>query len=395
MASFKNKPEKLKYLTKINTLDEIHRKHASNFELKKLAVPSKQKSLENLRKKLAILEEKPMDNFTMDDVKERSQIKEHIDKLRDEIVEIENGHAELDYYSRTSNILLEYYNQLGIDEDDDSPTFEINNENNENNNDETIEESFEEVTEEEEVNETKNPPDGVAPNLTSTSAPTSFELVNYENVDPKNTFVSKKLVQLNLKSQQKRKPKKATRKRLRKVDSETKVKQKSILSFFTGTTGITSVTTQQTTVTTETETEGEITENSVSSINSDQESKLNLLEQQMEQVVSNRATLFEEYMMILDKNFTNRSKSKLIRTCDCCGIEKTLIQSEGIYVCRKCGEVEHIIIESEVPNHKDSLNEKPRYPYKRINHLIESVKMHYFLIKFSLSMEMYQLLWYP
>jgi hypothetical protein len=48
-----------------------------------------------------------------------------------------------------------------------------------------------------------------------------------------------------------------------------------------------------------------------------------------------------------------------------------LIQSEGIYVCQKCGKFEYIIIESEIPSHKDSMNEKPKYPYKTINHLIE------------------------
>jgi hypothetical protein len=36
-----------------------------------------------------------------------------------------------------------------------------------------------------------------------------------------------------------------------------------------------------------------------------------------------------------------------------------------------CGKFEYVIIESEIPSHKDSLNEKPKYPYKTINHLIE------------------------
>ena len=35
--------------------------------------------------------------------------------------------------------------------------------------------------------------------------------------------------------------------------------------------------------------------------------------------------------------------------------------------------MEHVIIESEIPSHKDAINEKPKYPYKKINHLIEKL----------------------
>ena len=67
------------------------------------------------------------------------------------------------------------------------------------------------------------------------------------------------------------------------------------------------------------------------------------------------------------------SKHSLLLNNKClnCNIEKTLIHSEGIYVCKKCFEVESIIIDSEKPNYKDPTPEKSGYPYKRINHFNE------------------------
>ena len=92
------------------------------------------------------------------------------------------------------------------------------------------------------------------------------------------------------------------------------------------------------------------------------------------EITSNRATLQDEYLSLTDEGYVcNKIKSNPIKICNTCNKEKTLIQSEGIYVCQNCGEMEHVIIESEIPSHKDAINEKPKYPYKKINHLIEKL----------------------
>ena len=41
-----------------------------------------------------------------------------------------------------------------------------------------------------------------------------------------------------------------------------------------------------------------------------------------------------------------------VKMCNRCNsnVEKTLIHSEGIYVCQECGGFEYVIIESEVPS---------------------------------------------
>ena len=97
-----------------------------------------------------------------------------------------------------------------------------------------------------------------------------------------------------------------------------------------------------------------------------------VIENSISKIVNEKGTLKEQYLSLTDSKYMcEKVKLSPIKRCTRCNIEKTLIHSEGIYVCQDCGEFEYVIIESEVPSHKDSLNEKPKYPYKTINHLIE------------------------
>lgn len=145
--------------------------------------------------------------------------------------------------------------------------------------------------------------------------------------------VSDRLRELNEKSNKSRKVKKTVRKR---NNNQAKSKSKPILSFLAG---------------------------------GDEES-----EQPVEEVTSNRATLQDEYLTLIDEGYVcSKMKYNPIKRCTECDVEMTLIQSEGMYVCQECGESNYIIIESEIPSHKDAINEKPKYPYKKINHLIEKL----------------------
>ncbi len=95
-------------------------------------------------------------------------------------------------------------------------------------------------------------------------------------------------------------------------------------------------------------------------------------EENISTIINEKGTLKEQYLSLTDSKYMcEKVKLSPIKKCTTCNIEKTLIQSEGIYVCQLCGKFEYVIIESEIPSHKDSLNEKPKYPYKTINHLIE------------------------
>ena len=49
----------------------------------------------------------------------------------------------------------------------------------------------------------------------------------------------------------------------------------------------------------------------------------------------------------------------------------TLIPTDGIQVCLKCGILNHVLIESDKPSFKDPPPEISYFAYKRINHFNE------------------------
>jgi hypothetical protein len=88
----------------------------------------------------------------------------------------------------------------------------------------------------------------------------------------------------------------------------------------------------------------------------------------------NRAELQEKFLFIIDKNYAcTKVKTPKSVICLNCNIEKILFSSEGCYICKKCGETEHIVMESENNNNKENNFEKQKYPYKKINHLKEKL----------------------
>ena len=100
----------------------------------------------------------------------------------------------------------------------------------------------------------------------------------------------------------------------------------------------------------------------------------NIVEQPVKTVIHEKGTLRDQYLTLIDSSYAcNKIKMSPIKMCQKCNQELTLIQSEGMFLCQGCGSFNSIIIESEVPSHKDSINEKRKYPYNPINHLIEKL----------------------
>ncbi|ATZ80573.1 late transcription factor [Bodo saltans virus] len=86
----------------------------------------------------------------------------------------------------------------------------------------------------------------------------------------------------------------------------------------------------------------------------------------------NRATYQDKFLCLIDKNYAcSRVKNTKLFTCNQCGVE--LFLSEGCIICKDCGIIDYIVIENENVNHKDSMNEKQKYPYRKINHLKEKI----------------------
>ena len=331
MSSFKYKPDKLKYVSSISTLDEIHKKQMAEFDNKKFQIPLKKQKLESLKKELVDIDVDG--DLSFEKIKKKSKIKEQIEQINDEIQEIENGFNELDYYSRTNDILFEYYN---VQNDDDSSDENISY------GDDTLEGSMNSINDCNTVSTCDEDCYTCGTEVsTCTNGTIDSDVYSGNGINSIHGNISQKLIELNLKSQQKRKIKKPTRKRTKFSDAKPK---QNILSFFT-----TDV---------------------IDTIDGDTE-KSEIDTTDIEKIVSNKATLFDEYMTLIDRTYIGNKNKCTVKLCTKCGIEKTLIHSEGSYVCQNCGETEHIIVESEVPNHKDTACEKPKYPYKRINHLIE------------------------
>ncbi len=277
MSTFKLKPEKVRHSVDIKTMDELHQKMVAGFQKRKLALPKKKKKLEKLKKKLNEIESKDKSDYTNKDICSRSNLKTNIKELENEIYDIENNISEIEYYSKTDELLMDYYDIL---EHEDNNLYD----------------EFPELNEAKDSTETKNEND-------------------YDILDKLN-----KLKKVN------RKKKKVTKRRKRRAEKQ----NSTIITDFFG----------------------------IQTVDEDKE-KINV----------SRAEIYEHYKIITDNEYHSEKlkNSREIKKCVDCKKEKTLNQSEGIYVCENCGVFEMVIVESEKPNYKDSgVPDKPGYPYKRI-----------------------------
>jgi hypothetical protein len=89
--------------------------------------------------------------------------------------------------------------------------------------------------------------------------------------------------------------------------------------------------------------------------------------------VQDKSTLNNNYLTILNKQqFSNLINKSDKFSCISCNCEK-FFHTDGYYICPNCGDSEHIFIDSELLNIKDSSNNAQKYPYKRLNHFKEKL----------------------
>ena len=122
MASFKFKPDKVKYLNIVKTLDETHQKIASDFYENRNCLPQKIIKLKELNKNLEYISDNKLE-ITNEIIRKKSTLKEEIKNLENEIDRIKKGTDEIEYYTKTGDILMDYYNLL---DNDDISTNNIN-----------------------------------------------------------------------------------------------------------------------------------------------------------------------------------------------------------------------------------------------------------------------------
>jgi len=257
------KPEKTKHQSQSSTLDEIHQRQMNDFKKMRDSLEDKKKILNNKINELHILDNKNCKKLTQKDISRKLELKDNITKLKKEISEISSGELELEYFSKTDAILMEYYDIF-----DNTGKVEIKDMN-------------------------------------------DINMVN---------------------------PQKKFGKRKKNYEDN----QNNILTYFFD-------------------------------VKEDNSPKKNTTDSLSESPPRNRAQIHRQYMSIInnDNDYMRDKFKDDTKYCYKCDKERIIMSTGGAYVCPECGEVELAIIESDIPNYKDSNTEKTSYPYKKLNHFIE------------------------
>lgn len=415
-SQFKFKPDKIKYLSNVDTLDSSHKKIIENINKKRDDVPKKISKLEKLKNDLINLENRKNESDNIPNyIGIRAKIIEDISCLEEEIFQIENYEEETEYYSKTYQILFNYYDILdGQIENElnmnlDSPNNKIQNDininsdknydsinnsdnlntyDNDSNKDNIIDNKDNDGTynhsyknslngdikyNNEKLNKDDNKTiddknirdDKNSGNDKTIEDDKTMDAWNFDGIEIFNSFKSSKLDKLTELSKMKRKEKKTTRKRVKNVESLIKDNNYNIFDF----------------IHSNSKNDDSIKNNDLKK-NTDTKTELGQYD------IYDRAILYEDYKTSLEGYSFKKKNSK---PCINCGIDKILIYSEGIYACMKCGEVENCIVESEITNYKDPMVEKPTFPYKRKNHFCEWIKFA-LLVKVIIKNNGYSLL---
>ena len=208
-SQFKFKPDKIKYLSNIDTLDSNHKKIIDTINKKREERPKKTKRLEKIKNDLINLDHCSTNNPNF--ITLRSKLLDEISKLEDDLNRIENYDDELEYYSKTHQILFNYYDII-----DGQNSSELK----ENSNSNSVEESTENKNEsEKKIDKIVDKSDKVLP-----------DEWNFDGIEIFNNK-SNKLDLLNQISKLKRKEKKTTRKRVKNIESLIKDNNNNIFDY--------------------------------------------------------------------------------------------------------------------------------------------------------------------
>ena len=375
-GQFKFKPDKIKYLTNVHTLDSSHNKIIDTINKKRINLPKKEKKLEKLKTMLQELDENAttVDNY----VYLKSKIIEEVDGLSNDINEINNYDDEINYFSKTYDILFNYYDQYdGIVNSTYNPHTLVKNNNDVNivNDNETF--AIDAINSDGAINSDcvidgdgdgggGGGGDGVGGSgCGDGECDLSMLFKKKDKID--------KLELLNQLSKLKRKEKKCTRKRIKNIESLVKDNNNNIFNYLDkGKNDNNCI---------------KVSSNPIATL----DTPYTYITESIPPVIplyQDKASLFEEFRLVIEGMQTQK---KINKFCTNCNIDKILIYSEGTYTCTNCGEVESCIVESDITSYKDPMIEKPTFPYKRKNHFCEwilylncSLKYIPFILKASL-----------
>jgi hypothetical protein len=359
--AFKYKPYRIKFSQECKTLDELHVETTQKFD-------NINKQIDKLQKKIYLLSNKIKDNNNYTD-EEINNIKKNIDDLNQKIINIQINNDELEYYEKTKDVLIQYYENSSKDNLNDIPDeIIISNDNNIN----SI--NFKSIvintnitytntnTNTKNLENTENIKNIDTKNIDTENIDT--ENTDTKNIDTENTDtdninntddnicenennnidildipndIMDRFNKLNKLSNKEKKYKNQIKKHNFKKIAE----KKSILSFLSF------------------------------------DNSGNTISEPVTQIIHEKGTLKDLYLCLTDSSYVcNKVKLSPIKNCKNCNSELTLMQSEGYFVCQNCSQAEYVVVESEIPSHKNAMNEKPKYPYNPINHLIEKLNQY-------------------
>ena len=314
---YRYKPQRLKHLSEVQTIDIRHKEKMDTFEKQRNNKDTNVLLLQELQYNLDVLNK--VENITIEISKQKAKLKDEIELLQSNINFSHSNNGEIDYFYKVQSLLFDYYDI----------------ENNEQYTQNTL--STKDI-----INQAEKPeqPEQIQTisilNNLEESNNILLEDVTNEHTDklPNNIDtggISIDLFMLHEKNKNTRKIKKPIKKRNNPTSNQQTI---TILDY----------------------------------IASNNE---NTPHETIEKITSNKATLYMEYLNLIDNETNFSLKNTLIKMCEICNVEKLLVKADGMMVCPLCGRSESIIIESDIPSHNEVINEKPRYPYKKINHLIE------------------------
>jgi len=85
-----------------------------------------------------------------------------------------------------------------------------------------------------------------------------------------------------------------------------------------------------------------------------------------------RTDIRDKYMRKIDNTYFSKILyEENVNMCNNCNIERMLIRSEGILLCEECQEAEYVVVCSDKPSPKDKPGGDSYYAYKRSNHFAE------------------------
>jgi hypothetical protein len=110
MSDFKFKPDKIRYLNNVETIDSLHKNKVDNFMQNKLNLEEYKKNQEILKKELNELNYNDCINKNINFLNKKTEYIKKIDELEQKINNIINYNDELQYYQQTEEILFNYFN---------------------------------------------------------------------------------------------------------------------------------------------------------------------------------------------------------------------------------------------------------------------------------------------